>query len=255
MNTQQAINQWSAALQLLIDDSEISDSIRAAVKTALSAFEKSQNVYSQHSQKSNATLLELRNAEKDLSPQLVQELQNGKRVTLDARVEHVETLRAAWETSQVSLTAATQAHRHITSQVCGLVLKPFTDELLQWVARRRDSDPVACGEIDALNAQVQLVYATIQPRWRTDWDAALALGTTSRLPLIYDARWTSEYRSSLAWVWSQVAQGHVHKVPSSTSRQPNAPALFLAPTHRVIDLPTVPPVPPVPTQNQLRFLR
>jgi hypothetical protein len=250
MNSPLIISQWITALQYLQDDKTTSDAVQSAIKTALTAYERSEKLHNEQRQKNSALLLELRAAEKELCPQLVREYENGKRVNLDANVAQVELLRAAWETAQIALTATTRAHNQVTNKVCGLVLKPFADELLQWVAQRRVTEPVTCGEIDALPAPVQLVYKMIQPTWRNDWEPALTLGTTTRLPLIYSAQWTEEYRASLAWVWEQVAQGNTHRVPPLMDH--NAPAVLLSPTHRVTTLPTVPPVPTAPAQTRVR---
>jgi hypothetical protein len=252
MNTPRSVSQWITALQFLANDKSTSDALQSRIKTVLTAYERADKLQYEQRTKTSALLLELRTAEKELCPQLVRDLENGKRPTLDANVAQIALLKTAWETSQASLTATTNAHNQITNQVCGYAIKPFADELLLWVAQRRDSEPVTCGEIDALPAPVQLIYKAIEPLWRTDWELALSLGTTLRLPLIYNAQWTVEYRASLAWVWSQVAQGNIHKVPAANAKGNDAPAQYLAPTHRVMTLPTVPPVPAAPPQNRFR---
>ena len=250
MNTRRTISEWITALQFLQDDKTTSDALQSAIKTTLTAYERSEKMHKEQQQKNSVLLSELRAAEKELCPQLVREYENSKRVNLDANVAQIELLRAAWQTSQIAFTATTQAHNQVTNKLCGYVLKPFADELLQWVAQRRVTEPVTCGDIDALPAPVQLIHAMIQPTWRNDWESALTLETSTRLPLIYNAQWTVEYRASLAWVWQQVALGNIHKVPPITKH--NAPAVLLSPTHRVMTLPTVPPVPAAPPQNRFR---
>lgn len=252
MNTPRTISEWITALQFLQDDKTTSDALQSVIKTTLTAYERSEKMHKEQQQKNSVLLLELRAAEKELCPQLVREYENSKRVNLDANVAQIELLLAAWQTSQIAFTATTQAHNQVTNKLCGYAIKPFADELLLWVAQRRNSEPVTCGEIDALPAPVQLIYKAIEPLWRTDWESALSLGTTPRLPLIYHAQWTSEYRASLAWVWSQIAQGNIHKVPAANAKGNDAPAQYLAPTHRVMNLPTVPPVPAAPPQNRFR---
>ena len=93
---------------------------------------------------------------------------------------------------------------------------------------------------------VQLIYETIKPTWRNDWEPTLTMGTSTRLPLIYDPYWDKDYRASVAWLWSQVAQGHICKVPPLNNRNPKAHAALLAPTRRVNVLPSAPPVPTAP---------
>lgn len=252
MITDPKIHQWITALQFLIDDPTTSDAVRSVAKNQLATFDKSRKLHDQDRQTVATALHELRTREKELRPRLIEQLQNSKRLTLDADVTQVEQLRTAFATLEMRSTIITQAHSHITSQLCGLILKPFADELLLWVAKRRDSDPVACGEIDALPAPVRLVYETIQPTWRNDWEPALTLGTTTRLPLIYDPYWDADYRASVAWVWSQVAHGLICKVPPLHHRNPNtqARAQLLAPTRRVNVLPTAPPVPLTPPTHR-----
>ena len=250
MNSPLIIRQWITALQYLQNDPTTSDALQTTIKTTVTAYERSEKLHSEQRQKNSVLLLELRAAEKELCPQLVREYENSKRVNLDANVAQIQLLTTAWETSQIAFTATTQAHNKITHKLCGSALRPFADELLLWVAKRRDTEPVTCGDIDALPAPVQLIYNAIQPRWRNDWESALTLGTTSQLPLIYNAQWSVEYRASLAWVWSQVAQGNVHKVPPLMDH--NAPAVLLSPTHRVMALPTVPPIPAAPAQQRMR---
>lgn len=246
MITDQKINKWITALQFLIDDPTVSDAVRSVAKNQLGTFEKSRKLHDQDRQTVASALHELRTWEKELRPRLIEQLHNNKRLTLDADVTHLEQLRAAFATLETRSAVVTQAHSHISSQLCGLILKPFADELLLWVAKRRDSDPVACGAIDALPVPVQLVYEIIKPTWRNDWEPALTMGTSTRLPLLYDAYWDKDYRASVAWLWSQVAQGHICKVPPLNNRKQNAQAVLLAPTRRVNVLPSAPPVPTAP---------
>lgn len=255
MITDNKINQWTTALQFLIDDHTTSDALRTAAKNQLATYEKSRKLFDKDRLETATALHELRAHENELRPRLVEQLSNGKRLTLDADVAQIEQLRTAFTTLQTRSAAITQAHSYVSTLHCGSVIRPFADELLHWVAKRRDSDPVTCGEIDALPAPVQLIYETIQPVWRNDWEPALTLGTASRIPLIYNAYWDADYRASVAWVWSQVAQGHICKVPPLNNKTPNAKADLLAPTRRVGQLLPVPPVPKTPPTPKKQHTR
>jgi hypothetical protein len=246
MKSHQEITDWIETLRFLIDDNSSPGDLQVIAKITLAAFDKSLKLSDQEHQTANATLQALRALEKEITPQLVDHLHNGKRSTFDANVTQIEQLQTAWTTSQLRTKTTTRAHDLLTHKLCGGILTPHADELLLWIAKRRDSKPVLCGDVDTLPAPVQRIYKHIAPTWRSDWEPALALTTNHRLPLIYDAQWNAEYRASVAWVWTQVANGDVQKVPHQHDHRPNPPCVVLAPTRRVISLPTVPPVPTAP---------
>ena len=253
MKSHQEINDWIETLRFLIDDSTSPSDLRDTAKTTLAAFDKSMKLSDLEQHTANTTLQALRALEKETVPQLVDHLRNGKRSTFDANVTQIEQLQTAWTTSQLRTKTVTLAHEQIVRQICGGIIKPHADALLQWVAIRRDAQPVTCGEIDTLPAHVQRVYNLIIPQWRTDWELALNLPNVHRLPLIYDAKWNAEYRASVAWVWTQVAIGEIQKVPHSHDRRPNPPCVLLAPTRRVQSLPVVPPTPTAPRSTGSPF--
>jgi hypothetical protein len=252
MNTQTTIDAWIVALRYLIDEHALSEPLRTTAKTTLATYERSLKLHNLETQNAHELLTNFRQREKELRPQLIAELYAGRKSTLGTTTAEVQHLESAWESAQLRTRITTGAHNQITHQLCGGAVMPYAGELFQWIATRRNSAPQACGEIDALPAPVQLIYKTISPRWRTDWEPALTLDGIRQLPLIFDAHWVPELRASLAWVWEQVANGHTQQVPHPHDKRPNPPCQLLAPTRRVTTLPTVPPIPATPRTNRTR---
>jgi hypothetical protein len=253
MRTQQNIDTWITTLRYLVDDKTTTDGLRNIITTTLATYDRSLKLHSQEVQTANEIMTTLRKCEKELHPQLVEHLRAGKRNVLDATATQIQQLRKTWETAQIRTIATRKAHDQITGEICGGLIISYAAELLLWVATRRNSEPVTCGEIDALPAPVQLVYRTINPQWRTDWEPALTLPDIRSLPLIYNAAWGADIRASLTWVWEQVANGHTQKVPHPADKRPNPPCTLLAPTRRVTTMPAVPPAPTTANTRRSQF--
>lgn len=241
---------WIAALRYLIDANDAPPEAQAAAKHALKAHARATTLHDDEQHAAHTALQTLRTLERETPRRAAQQVGAGKNVNLAKALTELEEARQESSNAQARVLVAKQIRATFTAQVEGACLNQHQEDLVRWVAMRRNADPTRCGEIETLPEQVKVIYSKFSPTWWNQWDDALTLDGISTLPLIYEPTWASELRASLAWVWEQVARGEYEKIPHPRATNPNTAARVYVPTRRAITLPRVPaPVKPTPTRK------
>jgi hypothetical protein len=240
-NNQQAA--WIDALRYLTNADDAPDAARHDCHQALLALDASNDLRHHEHLTAHQALQKLRTREHSNIPQVVDQLRSGAPTDIDSNVQQLEQLHQLLGTAQRRALMVDKAHRSITNQICGGVLRPHQQPLLHWIAQRRNAHPFDCGSTPTLTRQIGLIYSLINPQWSPNWEPLLDLEHAKHLPLFYNAEWSRHRRASLAWVWEQLALDKVRWV-----NNPNGSGDVLAPINKVGTLPKVPEIPTVVTQ-------
>ena len=242
MNNNQ-LAAWTDALQYLTNADDAPDAARHDCHLALLALDASNELRHREHLTAHQALQKLRTHEHSNIPQVVDQLRSGAPTDIDSNVQQLEQLHQLLGTAQRRALMVDKAHRSITNQICGGVLRPHQQTLLHWIAQRRNATPFDCGTTPTLPNQLQLIYDLIIPQWSANWDPLLDLDQSSFLPVIYSAQWSRHRRASLAWVWEQLALDKVRWIDDGEQF-----ADVLVPINKPTALPKVPEIPTVVTQ-------
>jgi hypothetical protein len=148
---------------------------------------------------------------------LLGELRKGKQANLATSCAHVNKLQTQAANAQQVHDLAT----NLLGRACAAVRTAIAkddDQMLQWIARRRHSEPTQCGTIDTLPDQVQFVYTNLDVDWVQPWDDELTMHHHRRLQLTYDPTWSAPFRASHAWLWEQIALGEIERTKTNKLR-------------------------------------
>lgn len=236
---------WQDALVYLVDQKDAPPAAQHAAKDAFETFHYACSLHQDEMHAAHTATQTLHDLQRDLPRNALNAARAGKRLNLDAQLRDIEKARAAAATAQARVEVTLHVFRKSESEITGGCLVDHRDDLLQWIANRRNAAPHQCGPVETLPPQVQTIYSLVRPTWSDRWDEALSLNAATRLPLIYSPQWDTDVRASLAWVWEQLALGHVAKIPHPHSRNPDKAQSVLIPTQRVVRLPQVPPATPL----------
>lgn len=240
--TPNALTQWQTALRYLIDAKDAPPAAQADAKHAMDAHKRATQLHADEQHTAHTYLQTLRTQERDLPRTALQTVKAGKRLNLDGLLHDLEQTRTAHTFAQARAQVTQHVRTACENQVTGNCLLPHSDELLLWIATRRNAVPFQCGNVDTLPDPVHTIYNLVCPTWWEQWTKGLELDALTRLPLLYLADWSTDLRASLAWVWEQVALGEIEKIPHPTAGdQDTAPQVYV-PTKRYVKLPHVPPV-------------
>lgn len=244
--------QWLNCVRFIAESTDAPPQAQEAARKAIHAYNSAIQFYDNEWAATLAIIHTEHDARANIAPKAFQAISGKKKTTFDADVIEIAQLTQARETAELRASYALKVENLAASHLTSDIL-PHKADLFAWIAKRRNEQPTACGEIDTLPKELQNIYARLGILWLTPWQDGLTLGDSPRLPLIYHAAWSPEYRASLAWVWQQVLNGDIELVPHPRNKD-KTPTLY-APTRRVMSLPHVPPVPPAPSRRSPAFGR
>lgn len=149
-------------------------------------------------------------ASRNIMPTLKRELITGKKHTLVDLVAQQLKANDALHIANLEHQYADQL-LHSMHHKLKTTLKANSDELLAWIATRRISDIHALNYTDHITRELEYVYEHLGIIWQPKWNEGLNLGTSIRLPLVFQAGWVKDAHASAAWVWQHIALGDVRK--------------------------------------------
>lgn len=231
------LHTWQTTLLYLIDADDAPPAARDDAQHALDTHARAAKLHNEEQHTAHLALQALHTLEREMPAQAWELVQTGKQLNLDTMLRHLDQTTQANTTAQTRARITKNCLTRSETLLTGNCLRPHSDTLLHWIGTRRHAARDKCGPIDTLPAQVQTIYQLLSPTWWNQWDDGLDLNATSRLPLIYSATWERTVRSSMAWVWEQVATGNVQRVPHPANRNPATAAQVLIPTRRFMPTP------------------
>lgn len=232
---------WHSALTYLAEQADAPPNARKAAKEAVALYDKGLSFYATVRKSYDEQRTALNEAEQAHFPALLHELKTAKRPNLSARCDHIDAMRELTKRCERDEHAARRVFSMAAADLRGSFLRTHADTVLQWIAQRRDSEPTAFGDIDALPAQVLFLYSKLPAEWHQPWDEGLTMHEHRRLLLKYDDTFTAPFRASHTWLWAQVAAGEVERLRNGRLR----------PMRRVTQLPDVPAGnPPKPKRDR-----
>lgn len=184
---------------------------------------------------------ELSDAQRQAVPKLLAELSAGKKNGLHQSVQQILLLTQAQTEAQLAERFTSQAMRGAESAISSPLPK-HRDTFIQWVAQRRVFEPYACGFTEQVTPEVLQIWVALDLPMYPRLDENLELPTLNRLPVIFEVGWSQKHRSSLAWIWQQIAQGKFDYVPQPNDKRGNTRTLRI--TAFASDIPQAPPIPP-----------
>ena len=240
------LHTWQTALTYLVSQKDAPPAAQDAARHAFETFHYACSLHQDETHAAHTATQTLHDLQRDLPRNALTAARAGKRLNLDTQLRDIDKARTVATTAQARVQVTLHVLQASESQITGGCLVDHHDDLVQWIANRRNAAPFQCGPVDTLPAEVQTLYALVTPLWSDRWDDALSLNAATRLPLLYQSHWDTDLRASLAWVWEQLALGHVARIPHPHHRNPDKAPRVLIPTQRVVRLPQAPAPVPLP---------
>ena len=233
-----------ADVTFLASDKDVPADIRTAANNALTAYAiavKTAND-SRTDQLDTAADLDLLRAR--TAKDLVDDLINGKSISIDKSVDKIDKLKNKHNRADDIYYIANRLESAAKIR-CGQIIRDHRTDLIIWCGRKRAADITQCGEI--LPDAVWRVWQTLDVRFHNITDDALTLdawrynGKLGKLPIEWYDTWTDPARASLAWIFNEIASGNfiIHKDKHYE---------LVRLTQQPIELPKVPRA--KPTKNQ-----
>ena len=236
-----------ADITFLAGDKDAPAKIRTAANNALTAYAiavKTAND-SRTDQLDTAADLDLFRAR--TANDLVDDLINGKSISIDKSVDKIDKLKDKHNRADDIYYIA---HRLETAAKirCGQIIRDNRTDLIIWCGRKRAADLTRCGEI--LPDPVWRIWQTLDVRFYPITDEALSLdawrnnGKLGKLPIDWYDTWSDPARASLAWIFNEIASGNfaIHKKEHAN---------LVRLTQQPIELPQVPRAKPTPKIQQI----
>ena len=236
-----------ADITFLASDKDAPADIRTAANNALTAYAiavKTAND-SRTDQLDTAADLDLLRAR--TANDLVDDLINGKSISIDKSVDKIDKLKNKHNRADDIYHIA---HRlqSVAKIRCGQIIRNHRTDLILWCARKRAADLTRCGEI--LPDPVWRIWQTLDVRFYPITDEALSLdawrnnGKLGKLPIDWYDTWSDPARASLAWIFNEIASGNfvIHKKEHAN---------LVRLTQQPIELPLVPRAKPTPKIQQI----
>ncbi len=226
----------------LLDTADVPHAVAVDAAAALATFDRALTLAAERERAYLKCLAELRAAERDQPANLHKQLSTGKRATLDADVDRYTAHQAATNHADLCQRIARQAANQ-ASATLHQVVRLHRDELIAWVAHKRCTNVHACGHVEPITPTLDALWAALNVTLYPLPSELELRPETSRLPIVFDLRWSRAERSALAWCWLEIDAGRFYwaQPPQVRHRRnPNAPADRLRFQRIPIDLPTIP---------------
>jgi hypothetical protein len=220
MNTSTTQKLWQTISECKDIPEEITEEIRRGFETHNRATELWNTKRKTMQQITN----DLSEAQRQAVPKLFAELSAGKKNSLHQSTEQIVLLTHAQTEAQLAERFTSQAMRRAESAISS-PLQKHRDTFIQWVAQRRIIEPYACGFTEQVTPEVLQIWVALNVPMYPRLDENLELPTLYGLPVIFEVGWSQKHRSSLAWIWQQIAQGNFDYVPQPNDRQGNTRTL------------------------------
>ena len=211
MNTTPTLKLWQTISECKDLPEKITDDIRRGFETHIRATELWNKERKTLQQISN----DLSEAKRQAVPKLFAELSAGKKNGLHQSTEQVLLLTHAQTEAQLAERFASQAMRQAETAISS-PLQKYRDIFIQWVAQRRIIEPFTCGFTEQVTPEVLQIWVALNVPLYPRLDENLELPTLYKLPVVFEIGWSQKHRSSITWIWQQIAQGNFDYVP-----QPN----------------------------------
>ena len=231
-----------ADITFLAGDKDAPAEIRTAANNALTAYAIAVKTASDSrtDQLNTGTDLDLLKAR--TANDLVDDLINGKSISIDKSVEKIHKLKDKHNRADDIYSIAQRLQSAAKSR-CGQIIRDHRTDLIIWCGRKRAADLTRCGEI--LPDAVWRIWQTLDVRFYQITDETLSLdawrnnGKLGKLPIEWYETWTDPARASLAWIFNEIASGNflIHKNGNDHS---------VRLTQQPLELPKVPRAKPTP---------
>ena len=159
------------ALRYLADSSDAPTAARETATVVLRDYDRASKSLHTEQEALNTALTARRAADRDALPTLWAQLTAGKKPTLDSIVQHQQVTTAQVATCEQRLYLARRLAVRAELQVTGTAIQAHKDDLLRWIGTRRHAHPVACGTVETVPEQVQVIYDALDVTWADDWTA------------------------------------------------------------------------------------
>ena len=238
-----------ADITFLAGDKDAPAKIRTAANNALTAYAiavKTAND-SRTDQLDTAADLDLLRAR--TANDLVDDLINGKSISIDKSVEKIHKLKDKHNRADDIYSIAQRLQSAAKSR-CGQIIRDHRTDLIIWCGRKRAADLTRCGEI--LPDAVWRIWQTLDVRFRNITDDALTLdawrrnGKLGNLPIEWYDTWTDPARASLAWIFNEIASANFVTTKSNNDN-------LIRLTQQPIELPQVPRAKPTPKPEPINW--
>jgi predicted nucleic acid-binding protein len=185
---------------------------------------------------------DLRNTEQKAVINLLQELATGTKNTIEKTSQNITELSDAVTDAQRQERFTSAAMRRAEAQISSPTSK-HRDALTVWIASLRAVEPYACGYTQSITKEIEELWRNLGVFMFQPFDQMLELPPMNRLPIVFESGWGIKSRSSIAYLWSQMALGNFdypnrNRQPKATPKMrftayiesiPQAPAI---PAHR-----------------------
>jgi len=162
---------------------------------------------------------DLRNAEQKAVVNLLQELATGTKNTIEKTSQNITELSDAVTDAQRQEQYTSAAMRRAEAQISSPASK-HRDALIAWIASRRAVEPYACGYTENITKEIETLWKNLGVLMFQPFDQMLSLVPMNRLPIIFESGWETKGRSSIAYLWAQMALGNFDY--KNHNRQPKA---------------------------------
>jgi hypothetical protein len=236
MNTSATQKLW----QTISECKDIPDEIIAEIRRGFETHNRATELWKAKRETTQQISNDLSDAQRQAVPKLLAELSAGKKNGLHQSVQQILLLTQAQTEAQLAERFTFQAMRGAESAISSPLPK-HRDTFIQWVAQRRVIEPYACGFTEQVTPEVLQIWVALDVPMYPRLDENLELPTLNRLPVIFEVGWSQKHRSSLAWIWHQIAQGKFDYVPQPNDKRGNTRTLRI--TAFASDIPQAPATP------------
>jgi hypothetical protein len=236
MNTSTTQKLW----QTISECKDIPDEIIAEIRRGFETHNRATELWKAKRETTQQISNDLSDAQRQAVPKLLAELSAGKKNGLHQSVQKILLLTQAQTEAQLAERFTSQAMRGAESAISSPLPK-HRDTFIQWVAQRRVIEPYACGFTEQVTPEVLQIWVALDVPMYPRLDENLELPTLNRLPVIFEVGWSQKHRSSLAWIWQQIAQGKFDYVPQPNDKRGNTRTLRI--TAFASDIPQAPATP------------
>ena len=185
---------------------------------------------------------DLRNAEQKAVANLLQELSAGTKNTIEKTSQNITELSDAVIDAQRQVQFTSAAMGRAEAQISSPTSKHRL-ALTVWIASLRAIEPYKCGYTDYITKEILELWRNLGVLMFQPFDQILQLPPINHLPIILESTWKESTRSSIAYLWAQIALGNFDY--ANHDRRPKADPTMRFTTY-IQSLPLAPAIPAHP---------
>lgn len=209
------------------------------IQTNIATYRRSVKLWEAKRAALQAITNDLKNAEREAIPKLLEELAAGTKNTLEKTSQNITELSDALTDAERQERFTSFAVRRAENKISSPATKHH-HALITWIANLRAVEPYACGYTKHITKEIEQLWKHLSIQMFQPFDEMLELVSLNHLPIIFESAWGTKGRSSICYLWEQMALGNFDYM--NHSRNPNA-TLTMRFTAYIKSIPQAPAIP------------